>query len=58
MTDTANVAAPPDTPNFAQHLLANAARANKASFDDAGTLTYGEPAERVKRSPPPCAAWA
>ncbi len=50
-TDTANVAAPPDTFNFAQHLLGvNAARANKAAFlDDAGTLTYGELAERVKR---------
>jgi benzoate-CoA ligase len=50
-TDTANVPAPPDAFNFAQHLLGlNAARANKAAFiDDAGTLTYGELAERVKR---------
>ncbi|WP_298835170.1 benzoate-CoA ligase family protein [uncultured Piscinibacter sp.] len=50
-TDTANVPAPPESFNFAQHLLGqNAARASKAAFiDDAGTLTYGELAERVRR---------
>ncbi len=50
-TDTANVIAPPETFNFAQHLLGlNAARASKAAFiDDAGTVTYGELADRVKR---------
>ncbi len=50
-TDTADVAAPPETFNFAQHLLtANADRAAKAAFiDDAGTLSYGELAERVRR---------
>ncbi len=50
-TDTADVAAPPEQFNFAQHLLGlNAARANKAAFiDDAGTVTYGELAERIKR---------
>lgn len=49
--DRANVPAPPETFNFAKHLLGlNAARANKAAFiDDAGTVTYGELAERVKR---------
>lgn len=50
-TDTADVPAPPESFNFAQHLLGlNAARTNKAAFiDDAGTLTYGELADRVKR---------
>lgn len=50
-TDTANVVAPPESFNFAQHLLGlNAARASKAAFiDDAGTVTYGELADRVKR---------
>jgi len=50
-TDTADVAAPPDSFNFAQHLLAaNAGRAAKAAFiDDAGTLSYGDLAERVRR---------
>jgi benzoate-CoA ligase len=50
-TDTADVAAPPEVFNFAQHLLAvNAERAAKAAFiDDAGTLSYGDLAERVKR---------
>ncbi|MEI7783558.1 MAG: benzoate-CoA ligase family protein [Betaproteobacteria bacterium] len=46
---------PPASPfNFAQHLIAlNAERANKAAYiDDAGTLSYGELAERVRR----CAA--
>ena len=49
--DTPAVAAPPDLFNFAQHLLGvNAARADKAAFiDDAGTLSYGELADRVKR---------
>jgi benzoate-CoA ligase len=50
-TDTADVPAPPEPFNFAQHLLGlNAARANKAAFiDDAGTVTYGELADRIKR---------
>ena len=50
-TDTANVAAPPSRFNFAQHLLAlNADRAAKAAFiDDAGTLSYGDLADRVRR---------
>ena len=49
--DIADVAAPPDTFNFAQHLIAaNAARAAKAAFiDDVATLSYGELAERVRR---------
>ena len=48
---SADVAAPPETFNFAQHLLAaNTGRAEKAAFiDDAGTLGYGELAERVRR---------
>jgi benzoate-CoA ligase len=50
-TDTANVAAPPDRFNFAQHLIAlNAARPGKAAFiDDAGTVTYGELSDRLRR---------
>src|SRR6266700_2119942 len=42
---------PPATFNFAQHLLGiNAGRANKVAYiDDAGRLTYGELAERVRR---------
>ena len=45
------VASLPARFNFAQHLLdANAARPAKAAFvDDAGSLSYGELAERVKR---------
>ncbi|WP_326541070.1 benzoate-CoA ligase family protein [Pseudorhodoferax sp.] len=52
MADTqAAVAAPPETFNFAQHLLqANAGRAGKAAFiDDHGTLSYGALAEQVRR---------
>ena len=53
MTSTvaADVSAPPDTFNFAQHLLAaNAGRADKAAFiDDLGTLSYGALGERVRR---------
>ncbi len=47
----ADVAAPPARFNFAQHLLAaNAGRPEKAAFvDDAGTLRYGELADRVRR---------
>ncbi|NWG74660.1 MAG: benzoate-CoA ligase family protein, partial [Rubrivivax sp.] len=42
---------PPETFNFAQHLLAlNAHRAGKAAFvDDLGTLTYGDLDDRVRR---------
>ena len=45
------VAPPPETFNFAQHLLAlNAGRAEKAAYvDDVGTLTYGQLDERVRR---------
>ena len=45
------VAAPPERLNYAQHLLsANASRAGKTAFiDDAGTLTYGELDDRVRR---------
>ena len=46
-----DVAAPPETFNFAQHLLgANAGRASKAAFvDDLGVLCYGSLEERVRR---------
>jgi benzoate-CoA ligase len=42
---------PPETFNFAQHLLAlNAGRAAKIAYvDDVGTLSYGELDERVRR---------
>jgi len=45
------VAPPPESFNFAAHLLAlNAGRAAKAAFvDDLGTLSYGQLAERVRR---------
>jgi benzoate-CoA ligase len=50
MTDT-HVQAPGASFNFAQHLIArNAARAGKLAYiDDAGTLSYGELAERIRR---------
>ncbi|PKO44059.1 MAG: benzoate-CoA ligase family protein [Betaproteobacteria bacterium HGW-Betaproteobacteria-3] len=50
-TTTADVAAPPEVFNFAQHLLqANEGRAAKAAFiDDAGSVSYGALADRVKR---------
>src|SRR5262249_9850972 len=43
--------APPETFNFARHLLeANAGRPGKAAFiDDKGMLTYGALNERVRR---------
>jgi benzoate-CoA ligase len=43
--------APPEAFNFAQHLLAlNSGRAHKAAFiDDAGTLSYGQLDQRVRR---------
>jgi benzoate-CoA ligase len=46
-----NIPPPPESFNFAQHLLAaNAARPGKPAFvDDSGTLTYGELDERVRR---------
>jgi len=49
--DRSAVPAPPETFNFAQHLLScNAKRATKAAFiDDHGTLSYGELDERVRR---------
>jgi benzoate-CoA ligase len=45
------VPAPPERFNFAGHILdANARRAAKVAYiDDAGQLTYGELAERVRR---------
>ena len=45
------VAAPPERFNFAQHLLErNAGRPGKLAFvDDAGSLTYGELEQRVRR---------
>ena len=45
------VPAPPETFNFARHLLeANAGRADKIAFvDDPGALTYGELDERARR---------
>ncbi|MDP2066937.1 MAG: benzoate-CoA ligase family protein [Burkholderiaceae bacterium] len=51
LTDTADVATPPEMFNFAQHLLqANEGRAAKAAFiDDAGSVSYGALADRVKR---------
>lgn len=47
----ADVAAPPDQFNFAQHLFsANAGRAAKAAFiDDAGTLAYGALEDQARR---------
>ena len=46
-----DVKAPPESFNFAQHLLAlNSGRAAKAAFvDDLGTLSYGALDERVRR---------
>ncbi len=46
-----DVAAPPETFNFAQHLLsANAGHAAKAAFvDDLGELSYGSLEDRVRR---------
>jgi benzoate-CoA ligase len=46
-----SVPAPPETFNFARHLLeANAKRPDKVAFiDDAGALTYGALDERVRR---------
>lgn len=51
MTLPADVAAPPDVFNFAQHLLgANAGRAGKAAFiDDLGPLSHGALEDRVRR---------
>ncbi len=50
MSDT--VAAPPARFNFAQHLIErNAARMSKPAYiDDAGQLSYGELADRVRRT--------
>ena len=47
----ADVASPPETFNFAQHLLqVNAQRPSQAAFiDDQGTLSYGALEERVRR---------
>src|SRR5271167_4177591 len=49
--DVSAVPAPPDTFNFARHLLeANAGRAMKAAFiDDVGALTFGSLDERARR---------
>ena len=50
-TDAADVATPPEVFNFAQHLLqANEGRSAKVAFiDDAGSVSYGALADRVKR---------
>ena len=50
-TDTADVSAPPERFNFAQHLLqVNEGRGAKPAFiDDLGSVSYGQLAERVKR---------
>ena len=50
-TDIANVPAPPEPFNFAQHLLAlNASRPDRIAFvDDLGRVAYGEVADRVRR---------
>lgn len=54
MRDTTHptVSPPPEKFNFAQHILAlNEGRPEKAAFiDDQGVLTYGELADRVKRT--------
>ena len=49
---TSNVPAPGAPFNFAAHLIArNAGRAAKTAFvDDAGTLSYGELALRIRRT--------
>ncbi len=46
-----NVQPPPDAFNIAEHLLAvNGARADRPAFiDDAGTLSYGQLADGVRR---------
>jgi benzoate-CoA ligase len=51
MTQTA-IPAPGEKFNFAQHLIArNAARGAKTAYiDDAGTLSYAELAERIRRT--------
>ncbi|MDH4290323.1 MAG: AMP-binding protein, partial [Aquincola sp.] len=51
MTDTIDVAPPPERFNFAQHLLAaNTGRAARPAYlDDQGTLSYGALDERVRR---------
>ena len=51
MTIEHETQAPDETFNFAQHLMAlNAGRASKIAFiDDAGILSYGELADRIKR---------
>jgi benzoate-CoA ligase len=50
--NTAKPAAPPTEFNFAQHLMrCNAGRSDKiALIDDTGTLSYGQMAERVRRT--------
>ncbi|MDH5205542.1 MAG: AMP-binding protein, partial [Hylemonella sp.] len=47
----ANVQPPAERFNFAQHLIEqNAAHPNKPAFiDDAGALSYGELADRIRR---------
>lgn len=54
MSDTTHptVSPPPDTFNFAQHILSlNDGRPEKVAFiDDHGVLTYGELADKVRRT--------
>ncbi len=51
MTIEHQIQAPGESFNFAQHLIAlNAGRASKIAFiDDAGSLSYGELADRIQR---------
>lgn len=52
MESHASVAAPGNPFNFAHHLIQlNAARANKTAYiDDTGALSYGELADRIRRT--------
>ena len=51
MSNTIDIAPPPERFNFAQHLLAaNTGRATRPAYiDDQGTLSYGMLDERVRR---------
>ncbi|MGH8517771.1 MAG: AMP-binding protein, partial [Panacagrimonas sp.] len=51
MNDAIRIETAPERLNFAKHLIdRNAGRAGKPAYlDDAGTLTYGELATRIRR---------